>query len=394
MQQLLIAKERKYLYEQYYTSNKLGELMLSYLPQSFWSKKNKVVDLCVGEGSLLNSVQKLSSLAELHGTDIDPVNVTHVRDKNIKMATLACVDATSCAILETLQCGEFDLVIGNPPFKTIENTGFVKNITKEFNLDRSSRLIEAELFFLLLGIKFLKPDGYLAYILPDGLLTKISLSKVRSELSSNFSIHNVIEIPPRAFNGTEAKTHIFILKKSKNLTPHRIKLSQATHGDIFISKECFIKRGDYSYYFKTISIKTTPIKNTGATIIRGRKSKKELEQIGCKNYIHTSHLHPHGEMFHNTLIVIDKVKAIAGDIIITRVGTRSIGHYGVVLKGEFNISDCVFIIRCTDDKSRNATLSTLSSNFGKNWLFAISKGVGAKHITLADLYSLPIPQEY
>ncbi|MGE6118231.1 N-6 DNA methylase, partial [Aeromonas salmonicida] len=367
-------------------------LMLSYIPPIFWHRKIKVLDLCMGEGALLKSVQKISNQVEFYGTDIDPYNISHAKENGFNLATMACVDATSHAVLDALKDNNFDLVLGNPPFKLIENIGLAKEITTEFNLDKSSRLIEAELFFLLLGIKLLKINGYLAYILPDGFLTKKSLSQTRSILSKNFSIQNVIEIPPKAFNGTEAKTHILILKKAKNIKD-KIKLSQTTYDDIYISNENFTQRGDYSYYFNTKEINDKSIKSIGATILRGKKTKRELEINGFEHYIHTSHLKAQGKKFFNTSKVNDDVKAIAGDIIVARVGTRVIGNFGIVINGEFRISDCVFIIRCTDEKSRDQTISTLASDFGKKWLSAISKGVGAKHITLQDLYSLPIYQE-
>lgn len=391
MQHTLI-KKKKNIYEQYYTSNELSRLMLSYIPPIFWHRKIKVLDLCMGEGALLKSVQKISNQVEFYGTDIDPYNISHAKENGFNLATMACVDATSHAVLDALKDNNFDLVLGNPPFKLIENIGLAKEITTEFNLDKSSRLIEAELFFLLLGIKLLKINGYLAYILPDGFLTKKSLSQTRSILSKNFSIQNVIEIPPKAFNGTEAKTHILILKKAKNIKD-KIKLSQTTYDDIYISNENFTQRGDYSYYFNTKEINDKSIKSIGATILRGKKTKRELEINGFEHYIHTSHLKAQGKKFFNTSKVNDDVKAIAGDIIVARVGTRVIGNFGIVINGEFRISDCVFIIRCTDEKSRDQTISTLASDFGKKWLSAISKGVGAKHITLQDLYSLPIYQE-
>ncbi|PJG59638.1 N-6 DNA methylase [Aeromonas cavernicola] len=391
MQHTLI-KKKKNIYEQYYTSNELSRLMLSYIPPIFWHRKIKVLDLCMGEGALLKSVQKISNQVEFYGTDIDPYNISHAKENGFNLAAMACVDATSHAVLDALKDKKFDLVLGNPPFKLIENIGLAKEITTEFNLDKSSRLIEAELFFLLLGIKLLKINGYLAYILPDGFLTKKSLSQTRSILSKNFSIQNVIEIPPKAFNGTEAKTHILILKKAKNIKD-KIKLSQTTYDDIYISNENFTQRGDYSYYFNTKEINDKSIKSIGATILRGKKTKRELEINGFEHYIHTSHLQAQGKKFFNTSKVNDDVKAIAGDIIVARVGTRVIGNFGIVINGEFRISDCVFIIRCTDEKSRDQTISTLASDFGKKWLSAISKGVGAKHITLQDLYSLPIYQE-
>jgi hypothetical protein len=47
-------------------------------------------------------------------------------------------------------------------------------------------------------------------------------------------------------------------------------------------------------------------------------------------------------------------------------------------------------IRTITPETRESILKTLKSPIGKSWLNSISKGVGARHITMTDLNELPI----
>ena len=86
---------------------------------------------------------------------------------------------------------------------------------------------------------------------------------------------------------------------------------------------------------------------------------------------------------------IDKI-AKKNDIIIPRVGSNILGRVGIVKSGYFIATDCIFIIRVRNKIDRENIKYTLESEFGKEWIHSISKGVGARHITLQDIVKLPI----
>lgn len=381
---------RKEEHEQFYTSKELGRLLLSQIPQK-WLKLQQVnaLDLCMGQAALLECVSEISPTASLFGTDIDLSNIEIVNMKNKIAVQTHCIDATTPGISLICRNKGFNLIVGNPPFKIIKNNNFIKNELLNFGYNISSEYIEAELYFLVYGLNLLTNGGYLAYILPDGIFTKISLMKFRRFLSFNFSIEAIFEIEPGSFRGTEAKTHLLLIKKSLP-TKDNILLHKVDSKTQSISISDFINRGDYSFYSKACAIKMETLSSLNVEIIRGRYTKKYLTENNIENYIHTNKISHSGTKLTSKSQVSLNKKAKKGDIVIARVGTRCIGKFGVIESGEFYVSDCIFIIRSKTKNHRDAIIKTLKSSFGRNWLDSASKGVGARHITTSDLYNLPV----
>ena len=78
-----------------------------------------------------------------------------------------------------------------------------------------------------------------------------------------------------------------------------------------------------------------------------------------------------------------------GDLLVARVGrnleTKVLGvHSGGAL-----LTDCIYRIRMPRNLARQA-LAQLSSESGRAWLASRSSGVGAKHLSMADLLTFPV----
>lgn len=122
----------------------------------------------------------------------------------------------------------FDFIITNPPFgstvKLVE-----KAYLKEFNfgvnptdwLDLKNTAVKhrdtqsTEILFIEQCYNFLTEGGYLAIVLPDGVLTNGSLQYVRDNIEDNFRIVAVVSLPADAFKATKAgvKSSVLFLKK-------------------------------------------------------------------------------------------------------------------------------------------------------------------------------------
>jgi type I restriction enzyme M protein len=121
----------------------------------------------------------------------------------------------------------FNFIITNPPFgSSIKQTeqaymhqyGYAqKDIdwlnpkSKKTNRDNQS----TEILFIEQCHKFLTEGGYLAIVVPDGILTNSSLQYVRDGLEEKFRIVAVISMPQTAFQATGAgvKSSVMFLKK-------------------------------------------------------------------------------------------------------------------------------------------------------------------------------------
>lgn len=124
--------------------------------------------------------------------------------------------------------GTFDFIITNPPFgstirqseqaylKTYqlgkkEEDWLAVKATPENTRDGQS----TEVLFIEQDYKFLKEGGYLAIVLPDGILTNSSMQYVRTQIEDWFRIVAVVSMPQTAFaaNGAGVKSSVLFLRK-------------------------------------------------------------------------------------------------------------------------------------------------------------------------------------
>ena len=126
--------------------------------------------------------------------------------------------------------GTFDFIITNPPFgSTIRQSeqAYLKTYQlgkKEEDWLAVKALPEntrdgqsTEVLFIEQDYKFLTEGGYLAIVLPDGILTNSSMQYVRTQIEDWFRIVAVVSMPQTAFaaNGAGVKSSVLILRKWK-----------------------------------------------------------------------------------------------------------------------------------------------------------------------------------
>ena len=126
--------------------------------------------------------------------------------------------------------GTFDIIITNPPFgSTIRQSeqAYLKTYQlgkKEEDWLAVKALPEntrdgqsTEVLFIEQDYKFLKEGGYLAIVLPDGILTNSSMQYVRTQIEDWFRIVAVVSMPQTAFaaNGAGVKSSVLFLRKWK-----------------------------------------------------------------------------------------------------------------------------------------------------------------------------------
>lgn len=126
--------------------------------------------------------------------------------------------------------GTFDFIITNPPFGStvrLSEQAYLKTYQlgkkeedwlavkaqPENNRDGQN----TEVLFIEQDYKFLKEGGFLAVVLPDGILTNSSMQYVRTQIEDWFRIVAVISMPQTAFtaNGAGVKSSVLFLRKWK-----------------------------------------------------------------------------------------------------------------------------------------------------------------------------------
>ena len=129
---------------------------------------------------------------------------------------------------QEFEYGTFDFIITNPPFgSSIKQTE--KAYLHQYNLgnkdiswlDTKNTAVKGratqstEVLFIEQCWKFLGEGGFLAIVLPDGVLTNSSLQYVRDNIEEWFRIVAVVSLPQTAFTNTGAgvKSSVLFLRK-------------------------------------------------------------------------------------------------------------------------------------------------------------------------------------
>ena len=133
--------------------------------------------------------------------------------------------------------GTFDFIITNPPFgSTIRQSEQAYLKTYQLGKKEEDWLAvkaqpentrdgqSTEVLFIEQDYKFLKEDGYLAIVLPDGILTNSSMQYVRTQIEDWFRIVAVVSMPQTAFaaNGAGVKSSVLFLRKWKKVETEKL----------------------------------------------------------------------------------------------------------------------------------------------------------------------------
>ena len=155
--------------------------------------------------------------------------------------------------------GSFDVVVTNPPFGGKAFVDDPQTLSRfeltNFDAKDPRNLMPAEQLFVEGSLKFVKPGGYLAIVLPDSILNNPSLAYIRKWLLQNTRIVASIDLPKTTFaegGGVPNPSVLFVQRL--NETEIKLALSGALDGyDIFmaIPKTVGIDLRGNPEYFRT-----------------------------------------------------------------------------------------------------------------------------------------------
>ena len=382
---------------QYYTQESISRLLVSKI---LMKNPKSIIELGVGDGSLVRVAQKKWKNSKIIAGDIDPENLINLRNEFPNL-NLFLINGLSSKLSDKLKIklGTIDVGICNPPYLKIKKDAAVKSIIESCNLGEIDdyHIVTSDLVFLAQNLLLIRNGGELGIILPDGLLTSHQFKHFRKHLINNYEIRGVIELPDKVFKKTEAKTHILVIRKTKpignDITLYKSNYDGQIVDKIKVRANMLEHRMDFSYNkWATSNLDTgLRLEEVANKVFRGKFSKKEL--VSSKyDFIHTSDLDKSVsyKSFKSDKKLIKKYEcAQKGDIVISRVGKRCLDRVLIVEKGVVMVSDCLYVIR-TNDKYRQVVIDTLTSKYGKEWIKAHAHGVCAKVISKSDLLNLRI----
>ena len=111
---------------------------------------------------------------------------------------------------------QFDILLTNPPFGAVVKST-EKNYLDKYELGKGKKNQKTEILFIERCLDFLKPNGKMAIVLPDGILTNSSLQYVRDFIMEKAQILAVVSLPQFAFThfGAGVKSSLVFLRKKK-----------------------------------------------------------------------------------------------------------------------------------------------------------------------------------
>jgi predicted RNA methylase len=119
----------------------------------------------------------------------------------------------------------FDWVVGNPPFGTrcLGEEADLEALARDYTIWRESRIrhrmlatYPIEILFLERFVRLAKPGGYVAIIVPDGILANARLSYVRDWLAAHAEVKAVVSLPQHVFSrtGASSKGSVLLLRRT------------------------------------------------------------------------------------------------------------------------------------------------------------------------------------
>jgi type I restriction enzyme M protein len=367
-----------------------------------------VLDLGSGSGTLSRAAVSRWNPHEIITVDLDESAATEtelnllglqptLNHRHILADAFLCLDR-----LAGIRAASLDIVISNPPYRAatrsdeidsiIERCGFsVRSITR-------TTTVPADVLFLAQAIHLVKPGGRIGLIVPDGLISGLHMREFREKLLHDHAIERVIQLPRRAFRGTDAQTFILVAARGRSSDLIRldaIDLTGRWGEPRFIDAAMAVDRMDHAYHCRVASSPSeglATLRELGASIKRGRISSVQLA-----NESHPT-LHTNGfPTLPGGGLVLPRqereqdlaagIWAEAGDIVMARVDRRLEHKVALVIDGAAILSDCVLRIRCPKEY-RSRILESLSSARGRADIAAHARGTGPRHISAGSVLSL------
>jgi tRNA1(Val) A37 N6-methylase TrmN6 len=383
---------------QFYTTDIFSDLLIREFKNV--SPKN-VLELGVGNGSLMRSaIKRWDETPKYIAADIDVRNYDKVC-KELPSIQIHRADGLSLALPQNIkvQTNSIEVAICNPPYLRIENTEEYSTLFKATGLSDccEMRYLTTDVIFLAQNLRLLKNRGELGIILPDSLITGQNFQKLRRGLLFSHCVKGIIQLPENIFSKTQASTHILLLEKNSNSSskvPLYIANRKGECIDVIdIQSGALEERMDYRFHRWSMKLsrikKTKTLADICLSLRRGHYTHADLRKRKHK-YVHTTNLfHCSRVSFLHKCKVQNVYYAHKGDILISRVG-RTAGKVALVSKGSVLYSDCIYKLS-VPEKYRVDVWNALTSEKGREWFKANSKGVCAKVISKDDLLRFPIP---
>jgi adenine-specific DNA-methyltransferase len=222
---------------QYYTPSEVAQTLTDW---AILDANARILDPSYGGCSFLNAA--LTTLTEkdclLPARQVFGVDIDHQSAKYLKTLFDAGASPTQYLRKDFFETDindfggiRFDAVVGNPPYVRYHNIPEQLQKLAELRLAQYGMKISGRAsywaFFLLYSIRFLRPGGRLAMLLPGAFLHTDYSAKVRELMISHFERVKIHLLQERIFEGTQEET-VIVCAEGAGLPNKSVQVNQTS----------------------------------------------------------------------------------------------------------------------------------------------------------------------
>lgn len=208
---------------QYFTPDNIARFVCKTIwrrSNRFFGERPRVIDPAAGAGVWLNAILEggYARAEDVYGIEID------ARLRSLEQGSFYTGDAL-LGRFASVEDGSFDAVVGNPPFgklgRFVEAMGsppysvFKNNFALCEHVGGHMASFPIELLFLERALQLVRPQGWVAFVMPEGFFANARLQAARDWINERCRVLDVVELPEVVFRakGLNARTSVVVLRK-------------------------------------------------------------------------------------------------------------------------------------------------------------------------------------
>lgn len=415
-QELARASHTSDHWGRYYTSPVISRSLIGSIELH---KPDLILELGSGSGSLCTAAVTRWQDAKLVTVDVDQKAPDRLDAAHVGRQVGHCHfvhDVLDEALSDKigLRLDSVDVAVCNPPYnrprwradfgKILEGAGLSDTLTSLHDAG-------ADLLFLAQNLRLLRRNGKLGLILPDGLVAAEKFCGVRRALLRQHLVEQVVQLPRRAFKGTEAQTYLVVLSKmggeTDQVTLRQMDPDGQFSDPIQVPQDAAEKRLDYAFHVQAEPSRRAgdgrlkiAVRDALTDVVRGTVCSSEIADFRMPvfhlgDFVGPSHEHAvrvvpkHFALSdRNAQRAATQARlAFPGDILLARVGRELQDRLALVVHGPCVISDCVFALRATVEH-RERLYRFFDSDLGRSALASSAHGVAARFLSKTNLFDI------